>query len=142
MKINYGDKLIIYLNNNYLKQKNINVDNIENCFYSIFEILKEKYEFKLSGLYDVDIYIDFNYGIVIEFIKQDIDMNYYDQIDMQIRVIKNDFLIKIDDLEPFVNSKVYKYKNEYYSNDLDKIEFGELIYDTNSIINHSIKVEI
>ena len=142
MKINYGDKLVVYLNNNYLKQKNISSDNIEICFYNIFDILKEKYGLKLIGLYDVDIYIDSKYGLVIELVNQIIDLNYYDQVDIKTKVINNDFLIKIDDLEPFIHDEIYKYKNNYYSNNLKKIEFGELIYNTNNIFKHSTKVEI
>ena len=46
-------------NQNIINQLN----NIETCFYSIFDILKEKYELKLVGLYDVLIYVDLKYGL-------------------------------------------------------------------------------
>lgn len=142
MKIKNNDKLVIYLTNNYLNKKNIDVNDIENCFYKIFDILKEKYQMKFNGLYDVNIYIDLKYGIVIELIDQNFNIDYYNQIDMQIKVLNTEFLLKINDLEPFLNSKIYKYNSNYYSDDLKKIEFGELIYNTDKIISHAVKVEI
>ena len=142
MKLICSDKLIIYLTNDYIKQKNIEIDNIENCFYNIFDILKEKYNLKLTGLYDVDIYIDINYGLVVEMIKQNLGIDYYEEVDMQIKMINTNFLIEVYDLEPFINSKIYKYKNNYYSSDLKKIEFGKLIYDTSNIFKHAKQVEI
>ena len=142
MKIKNNDKLVIYLTNNYLNKKNIDVNDIENCFYKIFDILKEKYQMKFNGLYDVNIYIDLKYGIVIELIDENFNIDYYNQIDMQIKVLNTEFLLKINDLEPFLNSKIYKYNSNYYSDDLKKIEFGELIYNTDKIISHAVKVEI
>lgn len=143
MKIVDDDKLILFLNKKYLNSKLIfNFDNIEEYFKTIFEILNENYKIKLKGLYNIDVYIDNDYGVILEILKQDYDFDYFDQIDMDIQIHKNNFLIRINDLEPFINTRIYKYRDEYYTNDLDKVEFGELIYNTEAIMKNLKIIEI
>ena len=86
MKIVNDDKLIIYMTNKYLKYKNIdNIDKIEEYFKDIFLILRDNYNILIRGFYNIDVYIDKRYGIILELKKEELDFDYYeDQIDMKI----------------------------------------------------------
>ena len=142
MKIEYTDKLVIYINNKYLENKNIDFNNIESCLKEICESLNENYKIKLKGLYNIDIYIDTNYGIVLELEKEDLDIDdYFDQIDMQIIIHKEKFLLEINNLDSFYNHKIYIYRNKYYSDYLN-IEMGNLIYKTSNILKKAKVIEI
>ena len=142
MKIEYTDKLVIYINNKYLENKNITFNNIENCLKEICESLKESYGIKLKGLYDIDVYIDDNYGTVLEIEKEDLDIDcYFDQIDMQIKIHNSKFLLEINNLDSFYNHKIYIYHNKYYSDYLN-IEMGNLIYKTDNILKKAKVIEI
>lgn len=143
MKIEFTDKLVIYINNKYLKSKNIIIDDIESCLKRICEILNENYQIKLNGLYNIDVYIDNNYGIILEIEKENLDFDYYfDQVDMQISVHNTKFLLKTNLLDVFCNHKIYLYQHKYYSDFLDKIEMGELVYKTDSILKKAKVIEI
>ncbi len=142
MKIEYTDKLVIYINKKYLENKNITFNNIENCLKEICESLKENYGIKLKGLYNIDVYIDDNYGMVLEIEKDDLDIDcYFDQIDMQIKIYNGKFLLETSNLDSFYNHKIYIYRNKYYSDYLN-IEMGNLVYKTDNILKKAKVIEI
>lgn len=140
MKVVQDNNIILYLKNEYLKQKGI-VD-IEDSFKEIFELLREFYNIKINGFYDINIYTDQNYGIVIVLKKELLDFDYYDnQIDMKITFYDTNFLYEIEDLLEFKNYKIYHYKNKYYIEKF-KPEFSNIIYDTNDIFKYGKLIEI
>ena len=139
MKIKFEDNLILYLNNEYLKYKNYSISKIEDNFKSIFETLKYCYNIEIKGYYDIDIYIDEAYGIIIEMKKENLEFDYDDQIDMRISIHKQPFLYQIDDI--YINNKIYKYKNKYYINKYN-IEHSIPIYKTNDIYKYAKTIEI
>lgn len=140
MKLVDSDKLVIYLNNKYLKYKKYNFLKIEDNFKEIFEILKQYYNIKINGFYNINIYIDKKYGIIIEMQQEDIDFDYYDnQVDMKIVFHNKKFLYEIDELENKYN-KIYKYKNKYYIENYD-IEKSIPIYKTDEIIKYAKIIE-
>lgn len=129
-----------------------NKDTLENYFQDFFLKLKNNYKFDVCGFYEIKIYIDNYYGVVISMIKEDIDyFDYFNaNIDMKIsKPQKINFLYKIDDL--FLLDKkmlkkmiIYYYQNNYYlkikkisDKEFTKLlEFCEIIYDeTIEIIN-------
>lgn len=139
MKIIINDKIIIYLNNEYLKYKNYDISKIEEYFKSIFQTLKYCYNLEIYGYYEIDVYIDKNYGIVIEMEKDDIDFECYDQIDMRVTFHNQKFLYQIEDIE--YNKKIYKYKNKYYVKKYN-IEYSIPIYKTDEIFKYAKIIEI
>ena len=76
MKIINDEIIKIYLNKDYLKYKNYDISKIEDSFKQIFETLKYCYNIEINGFYDIDVYIDKNYGIIIEMKKEDIDFDF------------------------------------------------------------------
>ncbi len=141
MKIVNDDKLIIYMTNKYLKYKNIdNIDKIEEYFKDIFLILRDNYNILIRGFYNIDVYIDKRYGIILELKKEELDFDYYeDQIDMKITFHYKKFLLKINDIERY--KKIYLYKKNYYVDNIEDIEFGDIIYDTDNIIKNGKTIE-
>lgn len=116
--INQDDNIIIYINKDY---SSINEDNLEDSLTKIFYKLKEFYSLSLKGYFDTNVYIDSNYGMIIEMNKEDVDfIDYYDnQIDMRTTIKKVEFLYKIEDNYYFDllkndNFKIFLYKNNIY----------------------------
>lgn len=133
------NKMIIYLNDFYAKELNFqDKDEIESYFKTIFIKLKNKYQIKTYGYYDIVLYHDANYGVVIELSRE--ENEYYKtfdtSLDMKIMIEKdNTFLYELED--PFAidsqllkDSTLYRYHNKLYlqlKEKIDYIELGELL---------------
>ena len=103
MKICINDDIntVIYINKEY--SSDIDFSNeleIENYFKKIFNKLKTFYNISIKGFYNIDVYLDNYYGIVLNLEKENIDYyDYFDNhIDMQFRIKKySSFLYKLND---------------------------------------------
>lgn len=149
--------MTIFLNKFYLKELNFDVkQDLENYFKQLFLKLKRYYNIIISGYYNIDVYIDNNYGLVMNLTKEDIEYyDYFDnQIDMRISIKNCRFLYAIDDplcLKWLNNSDIYVYKDKFYLDFNDEIsdagmmcllEFSEIIYDEQAdVIRHSQKLK-
>ncbi len=155
MKINSSDEeIIIYLNNHYIDKVNfLDVDSIEDYMNDLMENLKKNYDLKINGYYNIDVYRNDIYGIIISMKKEDIEYYEYfnDQVDMQITIHNNvEFLYKINDfffIKNYLSNNdfsLYKYNNELYiklNKKVDYINLGnileyctEICYDIDKII--------
>lgn len=157
MKVDFidEDNIIVFLNKKLLE--NIDINNkslLEIYFKRLFNRLKNIYDIEIIGYYDIIIYLDNNYGAIVDIEKID-DELYYNQIDMKLSIIDTVFLYEIDDIidiNKFIqNTIIYKYCNKYYLaiDDLDYYNIGKLIEkskivfrDTDRIINDGIKIEM
>ncbi len=141
MKISVNDDdIIIYLNKYYTKQVDfLDLTSLEEYINDLFLTLKNCYNLKISGYYNIDVYIDINYGVIVT-MKHD-DLEYYDylidQIDTQVTIHNNvNFLYKIADFFGAkscltnIDYSLYKYDNELYiklNDKIDNISFGNLL---------------
>ncbi len=124
------DNIILFLN----KYITLGVDYsdskvLENHLKKIFIKLNDYYDIKIKGYYDVAIYIDKNYGVVIELIKDEYD-NYFDSVDMRIMTHNVNLLYKIDDINKYKDYKIYLYKDDFYlelNGNINDIEMGILL---------------
>lgn len=146
------NKLIIYLNDFYAKELNFQDKNeIESYFKTIFIKLKNNYQIKTYGYYDIVLYHDANYGVVIELSREEneYDKTFDTSLDMKIMIEKdNPFLYELED--PFTidsqllkDSTLYLYHNKLYlqlKEKIDYIELGELL--EHSILNYKNISEI
>lgn len=117
MSIKYIDDDIfdIYIMKDKIQNIDLeNEDKLEKYLKKLFKILKNKYSIKLEGFYDVDIYIDKYYGIVIHLEKEKLEYyNYYkDEVDMKISIINSVFLYQIDNY--IENKKIHIIDNNMY----------------------------
>ena len=154
MKIDIIDdnELIIYLYNSIYRVDYKDEKKLEEMLRNLFVKLRKYYDIKIEGYYDVFVYIDYIYGMVLDLRRQGLE--YYDffdnQVDMKIMINKNRFLYLVDDYDIDLNKyRVYKLMNNIYllpKRVLSNYELGRLvenskiIYDSEEIINKGIKI--
>lgn len=135
--INDDNNLIIYINKMYLKDIDFN-DNLElqKYFKNILSKLNYYYNIIINGYYELDIYTDPLYGIIIELEKLENDyLDYYDdEVELHIVLHNTNFLYQLEDY--FFNLKIknkfdyYLYKNNLFTKikkELNEYEFGTLL---------------
>ena len=134
MKLIIDDDIDIYLSKPYLK--NIDLNDIK-VIKNIIKKINKKYDIDLYGFIEVKIYIDKNYGVIINIKKEELEyFDYFnDEIEMNIEIINDSFLYKINNI--YINSKIktYKYKDSLYISidKIDNINLGKII-ETSEII--------
>ena len=115
--------------------------DIEKYLKKLFKTLNNKYNITIEGFYNITVYIDKFYGIVLHLEKEEIDYyEYYkNQVDMRLVTINTDFMYEVDEIPFNILSKVKVYtknKNIYIIikeklNDLEMmklLENSRLIY--------------
>lgn len=125
----------------------------------IFLKIQTKYELDIFGYYNVIIYFNDLYGMVIKLVKEDNEyLNYYSkQIEMKIVIADNHLLLyRINDFDGLnkkiiLNSNIYLYKKNLYLelNECDfltmgnLLEFSEIVFEDVEIIKkYGEKIEI
>ena len=152
MKLIFKDNKIIVFLNKPVKLKEI---KSEDYFKKLFINIKNKYNLKLNGYYKINVFVDKFYGSIIEIENEELDYyGYFNQIDMEIKVINSTFLYQInyDYLTKDILEKVniYKIKDKLYIKILEQdilnkiIEYSKIIYDESAkeILKASKKVKI
>lgn len=149
MKVEYIDEnnFYIYLNKYYLPD--LEIDNkpcVEEYFKKMFLSLKNNHHLDIYGYYNIRVYVNKQYGIIIDVFK--LSNDYFkmsgNKVDMKIMIDSdNKFLYEIDDY--FYISKYKKYiKNiyikdgKYYVELRDNVDDGfylHLIEHSNIIFN-------
>ncbi len=107
-----NDKIIVFLNNQFIIK-----DDLDDYFRHILILLNKKYDIALKGYYNADVYEDKKYGMILELKYEDMDYyNYFDQVDININIINNEFLYKIkyEFLDVVNNVTCYKYLGDFY----------------------------
>ena len=137
MKLIIDDDIDIYLSKPYLK--NIDLNDIK-VIKKIIKKINKKYDIDLYGFIEAKIYIDKNYGVIINIKKEELEyFDYFnDEIEMNIEIINDSFLYKINEIydkEQIKNKKIYKQKDNLYINidKIDNIDLGKII-ETSEII--------
>ena len=127
MKVEFvDDNIIVFLNKHITKNLDYKDTTIlENELRNIFDKLNNYYDIKINGYYNVHIYIDDNYGAILELVQNDMDFLEYDDslIDMRIIITNVKLLYKIEDLINLdVDNNVYLYKGNMYLELLGKLD--------------------
>lgn len=111
-------------------------EDIKELFQDIFKQLKDKYN--LNGLIDVDVYVNFNYGMIIEIHPI---YDFFDGIDIKIHIhLDSVFLSVINSNNILDYNEVYYYNGKFYGTYLGLCDNEVLYKDTSDIINNGIKV--
>ena len=117
---------------------NVNCEKeLSEYLKNIFEKIKDRYKFEVCGYYDVIIYINKIYGMIIKLKKEDSEyLDYNKQIEMKIVIEDNNVILyKINDFDDLdknilLNSNIYLYDKELYLELTDSLEFillGQLL---------------
>ncbi len=149
MKIEkYDNKYIIYLNKDYKKINIKDKINIENDFRELFLNLRKNYNIKLVGYYNIYIYENKYYGLVIEIENEDLEYYDYfdDELDMKITILENQtFIYEIlnDSKEILSKYNIIKNKDKLYvklDNDISNIEMGILLENSKIIYKDAVDI--
>ena len=138
-----NDYHIINIYKDYINFDIYDQNEVKEFIYSLYMTKLKKYN--LKGILEFNIYIDANYGMIIE-IKKRSNLLFEDIIDIKIKFNLNlSFLYEIDYfyiLENNLNNqKIYYYKNKFYLeiiNTLNKEEFIKLLDNTTIIYDNKI----
>ena len=155
MKIAFQNEsdMILFLKKEYIGNIKFNdISQIERKLKSLFLILKKDYNITLNGFYEIKLFHDNKYGIILKLQKDEIDyLDLFDnQVDMRITIDENShFLYLVDDLLDIPKSilakcVILKYNNQIYLSSVKDLTFKEKAYllefalivyeDTNEII--------
>ena len=143
MNIKFIDDLTfnIYVKKEKLKIINIkNKSELEKYIKEIIEVLKNIYNIRIEGFYDVNVYIDKYYGIILNFNKEKLEYyDYFNGIEINVIIKEVSFLYKVSDI-PFnlLNKlEIKQINNNIYLKiikELNQKEFMNLIEHTEKII--------
>lgn len=144
MKIDITDgEIMIYVKKNYIEDIDFtDKDSLEEYFRELITKLKDNYNIQIFGFYDIYVYSDPYYGIVLKLIHEDLD--YYignNQLEMKIILIPSTFLYLVEDYFDFDMDKyeLYIYSSSFYLKpnnyiDIDLLEKSILIYENTDLI--------
>ncbi len=140
MKIDLrGNNLIVFLNKSNVSDIDFfNRSELEDYFRKLFLKFNNDYDINMNGSYNIDVYIDDSYGIVLEIVKEDVEyFDYCDVVDMKITVSKyKNFLYKLNGyLNNFDNCDLYLYDGFFYisPHNIDFYSLGILIENSEII---------
>lgn len=144
MRLIIDENIVIFLDKIYLHTIDLTNQNlIEKKLIKLINKIQNKYKIDLNGYYNVFIYKDNNYGLIIDMQKEELEyLDYFNnQIEMNSEVIEDSFLYKIEDifrLDKKISQKFITYKNKENiylkaKNKLTAIELG-IILENGEII--------
>ena len=150
MKLIIDENIVFFLNKIYLDNVDIKDESlIEKKLIKLINKIQKQYNIDLNGYYNVYIYKDKNYGLIIEMEKEKLDyLDYFNnQIELNIDIIEDTFLYKIDNI--FTIDKtllekliIYINKDEIYlkiKENINDIELGQIIENSQIIYGNKAK---
>lgn len=154
------NNLTVYLNNKYLEKIKFDLkNNVEQQFKRLFIKIKNIYNIEMSGYYEVTVYLNDIYGMIIEIEKDDDEYVklFGDTVDMKITFkFDSSIFYKLDEYMSFDfdDYDLYYYNDSFYmelnnevifnySQYLNLLENSSIIYgnEIKKIKNQAIKVK-
>ena len=142
MKVVIKDDLIIlFLNKDYISTLDLtDKETIHNYLKQLLLKLQNNYDLDFNGFYNMNLYIDKYYGVIIEVKKEELEyLDYFTSTEINTKIIEDSFLYEITNIDDFNNNnyQIYTYKNHIYikiNNQLKSHEIGSLLEHTLKII--------
>lgn len=149
MKLIIDEDIVIFLDKIYLQKLKLNnPKTMEKKLIKLINKIQNQNNINLNGYYNVYLYKDDNYGLIIDMQKENLEyLDYFNnQIELNIEIIEDTFLYKVDDI--FNISKnllnkfiIYKVSEDIYikvKKEITSIELGiilenaEVVYGSNA----------
>ena len=115
------------------------IDNVTDIFKDILVKIKRKYN--VSGLCDIDVYVNYDFGMIIE---NNNVYKYGKDIDVKMRFHIDSYFMNEIDFDPdAINlyDDLYYYNNKYYTM-YNKLWDSNIIYkDCEDIVNKGIRIK-
>ncbi len=144
MKVDIRDNnLIVFLiKSNVSDIDFFNKSKLEDYFKDLFLKINDNYDIEMNGSYDINVYIDEFYGMILEITKEDVEyFDYCDFIDMKINISKcKYFLYKLNgNLDRFNGCDLYLYDGFIYAypRNIDFFSLGILVENSEIIYGES-----
>lgn len=109
-------------------------NQVEKQLKNILLRLKYYYSIDIQGFYEVKVYKDRHYGLILELKKDLLEyFDYYeDEIEMRIELIEVDFVYEVKDIlelskEILKKSAIYLDKNKYYIQVKEEINMAKFL---------------
>ena len=141
MKVVVKDNLlIIYLNKYYIKSLDFNSkENLQKYIKKLLLNLQNNYNIQFDGYYDISLYVDKNYGVIIEVKKEELEYFEYfkNGIEINTKIIEDSFLYEINDIIKNNNFLTYVLKDKIYikiKDQIENIKMGQILEKTKNII--------
>ena len=133
--ITNGDMIILYLNKMYIRSLDFtDKEATEKYMKRLLTKISNKYDIEIDGYYVVNLYVDMNYGVVIEIIKEELEyLDYFsNQIEINTKVVEGSFLYNIDNFDDSLLKKfiIYKIKDKLYlrvKENISDLEMGKVL---------------
>lgn len=145
MIVKFLDELVfdIYVKKPLIDKIDFSIkSDIEKYLKKLFKILNKKYNLIIEGFYDITIYKDIYYGIVLHMEKEKLDYYEYckNQVDMRLITVDTSFLYEVDDIPNDILNKVnvcIKNKNIYLKikEELTNLEMMKLLEYSKIVYN-------
>ena len=138
-----SNTIIVYL----LDNKKYNEDSdIKKILINVFDNLKKYYNITFTSDYNLELYINRYYGMILEITKNE-GFIYDDIVNLKLNVLRDTlFLYEVDDPLEYINYEIYYYNDKFYVNakreDINLIENSNLVYGdiVYKIIGRGIKI--
>ena len=141
MKVVMKDNLLVlYLNRFYIKSLDFNSkENLQNYIKKLLLKLQNNYDLKFDGYYDITLYVDKNYGVIIEIEKEELEYFEYfkNGIEINTKLIEDSFLYETNDIIKDNNFLTYVFKDHIYfkiKNRIEDIKMGQILEKIDKII--------
>ncbi|MBQ9011506.1 MAG: hypothetical protein IJ093_02535 [Bacilli bacterium] len=140
MKVLVNEKIItLFLNKLYIKNVDFeNKETIEKYIKQVLNKLQNSYDLQFGGYYEMMMFIDDNYGIIINIKKEELEyLDYFtNKIEFNTKVEKDNFLYEVSNVDSNMKKSFIIYKN------LDKIYLQAKNKKTNleEILEHIQKI--
>lgn len=133
--ITNGDMIILYLNKMYIRSLDFtDKEATEKYMKRLLTKISNKYDIEIDGYYVVNLYVDMNYGVVIEIQKEELEyLDYFsNQIEINTKVVEGSFLYNIDNFDDSLLKKfiIYKIKDKLYlrvKENISDLEMGKVL---------------
>lgn len=105
--------IILYLNRLYIESLDFTDKiSVEKYLKQLLNKLKNKYDLEFDGYYDMTLYVDINYGVIIEVKKEELEyLDYFsNQIELNTKVVEGSFLYEVSLINDYLLKKVIVYK--------------------------------
>lgn len=148
MRVVCGDDIVsLYINKVYFQNFDFSDKSfLESYLKNILKVLGNRYNLDFDGFYNVNIYADANYGVIIDVVREELE--YFDyftnKIQMNIKVIEASFLYELLDF-PNIDIRmldVYKISDKIYvkiKKQMDVFAVGKLFEMSKVIYGNEAK---
>ena len=141
MKVVINDDFIVLcLNRFYIKSIDFNDKEIlQNYIKKLLLKLQDKYSLEFIGYYNITIYVDKNYGVIIEVKKEQLEyLDYFGStLEINTRILEDSFLYEVSSVDFSDNYLIYTLNGKIYiriKKIISNVQMGPILEKVNKII--------